>query len=128
MSKSYYYLVFSKTLRQTVNKFQVSSFEELSFFPRAGVLCLVKCDKSSIFKFCVYKLAQAVRYLKFQWEFVIIGIGCLVLLKFKSNLCWRMLWFKVLLRLCYFGIGHAASCADSQWIIILKTFELVILS
>ena len=30
-------------------------------------------------KFCVYKLAEAVRYLKF----VIIGRGCLVVLKFK---------------------------------------------
>ena len=40
------HLVFFRTLHQTVNKFQVSSFEELSFFPRAGVLCLVKCDKA----------------------------------------------------------------------------------
>ena len=32
-------------LCQTVYKFQASSFEELSFFPRAGLLCLVKCDE-----------------------------------------------------------------------------------
>ena len=38
-------LVFSRTLRQTVYKFQASSFDELSFFPRAGLLCLVKCDE-----------------------------------------------------------------------------------
>ena len=38
-------LVFSRTLCQTVYKFQASSFEELSFFPRAGLLCLVKCDE-----------------------------------------------------------------------------------
>ena len=50
----------------------------------------------SIFKSCVYKLAEAVRYLKLKWEFVIIGGGCLVLLKFKSSLCWRMLCFKAL--------------------------------
>ena len=50
----------------------------------------------SIFKLCVYKLAEAVRYLKLKWEFVIIGRGCLVLLKFKSSLCWRMLCFKAL--------------------------------
>ena len=38
-------LVFSRTLCQTVYKFQASSFDELSFFPRAGLLCLVKCDE-----------------------------------------------------------------------------------
>ena len=38
----------------------------------------------------------AVRYHKFKWEFVIIGRACLVLLKFKSSLCWRMLCFKAL--------------------------------
>ena len=37
--------------------------------------------RRSIFRFCVYKFAEAVRYLKFKWEFVIIGRGCLVLLK-----------------------------------------------
>ena len=46
-------LVFSRTLCQTVYKFQASSFDELSFFPRAGLLCLVKCDEgrfsSSVF-------------------------------------------------------------------------------
>ena len=38
-------LVSSRTLCQTVYKFQASSFDELSFFPRAGLLCLVKCDE-----------------------------------------------------------------------------------
>ena len=46
-------LVFSRTLCQTVYKFQASSFDELSFFPRAGLLCLVKYDEgrfsSSVF-------------------------------------------------------------------------------
>ena len=46
-------LVFSRTLCQTVYKFQASSFDELSFFPRAEVLGLVKCDEgrfsSSVF-------------------------------------------------------------------------------
>ena len=71
------------------------------------------------FKFCVYKLAEAVRYLKFKSEFVIIGRGYLVLLKFKSILCWQILCFKALLRLCSFGIklhcGNPTSLrADSQ--------------
>ena len=39
------WLVFSRTLCQTVYKFQASSFDELSFFPRAGLLCSVKCDE-----------------------------------------------------------------------------------
>ena len=68
-------LVFSRTLCQPVYKFPTSSFDKLSFFPR----------RKSIFKFCVYKLVEAVRYLKFKWQFVIIGRGCLVLLKFKSS-------------------------------------------
>ena len=94
---------------------------------------LLKCVwRRSIFKFCVYKLAEAVRYLKFKWEFVIIGRGCLVLLKFKF-LCRRMLCFKALQRLCSSGIklpcvNPTSLRADSQWIIILKTFELVTLS
>ena len=33
-------LVFSRTLCQTVYKLQASSFDKLSFFPRAGLLCL----------------------------------------------------------------------------------------
>ena len=41
-------LVFSRTLCQTVYKFQASSFDELSFFPRAGLLCLVKCDEGRL--------------------------------------------------------------------------------
>ena len=89
--------------------------------------------RRSIFKFCVYKLVEAVRYLKFKWEFVIIGRGCLVLLKFKSSLCWRMLCFKALYRLCSSGIklpcdDPTSLRADSQWIIILKTFERATLS
>ena len=56
----------SRTLCQTVYKFQASSFDELRFFPRAGMLCLVKCDEgrfsSSVF----------------------------------TSLCWRMLCFKAL--------------------------------
>ena len=46
-------LVFSRTLCETVYKFQASCFDELSCFLRAGVLCLVKCDEgrflSSVF-------------------------------------------------------------------------------
>ena len=38
-------LVFSITLCETLVKLQASCFDELSFFPRAGVLCLVKCDE-----------------------------------------------------------------------------------
>ena len=86
--------------------------------------------RRSIFKFCVYKLAEAVRYLKFKWEFVVIGRGSSVVLKFKSSLCWRMLCFKALKRLCSFGIklpcvNPTFLRADSQLIIILKTFEFV---
>ena len=93
----------SRTLCQTVYKFQASSFDELRFFPRAGMLCLVKCDEgrfsSSVF----------------------------------TSLCWRMVCFKALQRLCSFGIklpcvNPTFLHADSQWIIILKTFELVTLS
>ena len=46
-------LVSSITLCETLFKFQGSCFDELSFFPGAGVLCLVKCDEgrfsSSVF-------------------------------------------------------------------------------
>ena len=46
-------LVISRTLCQTVYKFQPSSFDELSFSPLAGLLCLVRCDEgrfsSSVF-------------------------------------------------------------------------------
>ena len=64
---------------------------------------------------------------------LVIGRGCLVFLKFKSSLCWRMLCFKALLRLCSFDIklpcvNPTSPRADSQWIIILKTFELVTLT
>ena len=126
-------LVFSGTLCQTVSKFQASSFDELSFFPTSWSAVFSQVLRRSIFKFCVYKLAEAVRYLKFKWVFVIIGRDCLVLLKFKSSLCWRILCFKALLRLCSFGIklpcvNPTSVRADSQWITILKTFELITLS
>ena len=88
-------LVFSTTLCRTVYKFQASSFDELSFSHELKC-CVSQVWRKSIFKFCVYKLVEAVRYLKFKWEFVIIGRGRLVLLKFKSSLCWRMLFFKAL--------------------------------
>ena len=49
-------LVFSRTLCQTVYKFQASFFDELSFFPRAWLLCLVKCDEGWVYKLAaVYK-------------------------------------------------------------------------
>ena len=85
--------------------------------------------RKSIFKFCVYKLVEAVRYLKFKWEFVIIGRSCLVLLKFKLSLCWRMLckdYVPSVLNLLVFNPTSLRT--DSQWINILKTFELGTLS
>ena len=126
-------LLFSRTLCQTVYKFQVSSFDKLSFFPASWTVVCSQVWWRSIFKFCVHKLAEAIRYLKFEWEFVISGRGYLVLLKLKSSLCWQMLCFKALLRLCSFGIklpcvNSTSLSADSQWIIILKTFELVTMS
>ena len=117
------------------NGIQVPSefFWRTKFFPTSWTAVFSQVWRRSIFKFCVYKLAEAVRYLKFKWEFVIIGRSCLVVLKFKSSLCWRMLCFKALQRLCSFGIklpcvNPTSLRADSQWIIILKTFELVTLS
>ena len=114
------------------NGIQVPSevFRRTKFFPTSWTAVFSQVWRRPIFKFCVYKLAEAVRYLKFKWEFVIIGRGCLVVLKFKSSLCWRMLCFKALKRLCSFGIklpwvNPTFLRADSQWIIILKTFELV---
>ena len=56
-------------------------FWRTKFFPKSWSAVFSQVWQSSIFKFCVYKLAEAVRYLKFTWEFVIIGRGCLVLLK-----------------------------------------------
>ena len=106
------------------NGIQVPSefFWRTKFFPTSWTAVFSQVWRRSIFRFCVYKLAEAVRYLKFKWEFVIIGRGCLVLLKFKSSLCW----------LCSSGIklpcvNPTSLRADSQWIIILKTFELVTL-
>ena len=126
-------LLFSRTLCQTVYKFQASSFDKLNFFPTSWTVVCSQVWGRSIFKFCVHKLAEAIRYLKFEWEFVISGRGYLVLLKLKSSLCWQMLCFKALLRLCSFGIklpcvNSTFLSADSQWIIILKTFELVTMS
>ena len=105
-------------------------FWRTKFFPTSWNAVFSQVWRRSIFKFCVYKLAEAVRYLKFKWEFVIIGRGCLVVLKFKWSLCWQVLCFKALKRLCSFGIqlpcvNPTFLRADSQWIIILKTFELV---
>ena len=79
-------LVFSRTFCETVYKFQTSCFDELSFFPMTWSAVFSQLWRRSIFKFCGYKLAEAVRFLNFKWEFIIIGIGCLVLLKFKSKL------------------------------------------
>ena len=118
------------------NGIQVLSefFWRTKFFRTSWSAVFSQVWRRSIFKFCVYKLAEAVRYLKVKWEFVIIGRGCLVLLKLKSSLCRRMLCFKALLRLCSFGIKipfvnpTSLRAADSQWIIILKTLELVTLS
>lgn len=116
------------------NGIQVPSefFWRTKFFPTSWTAVFSQVWRRSIFKFCVYKLAEAVRYLKFKWEFVIIGRGCLVVLKFKF-LCRRMLCFKAQHRLCSSGIklpcvNPTSLPADSQWIIILKTFELVTLS
>ena len=55
------------------------------FFPTSWSAVFNQLWRRSIFKFCVYKLAEAVRYLKFKWEFVIIGRGCLVLLKVQDK-------------------------------------------
>ena len=46
-------IVFSRTLCQTVYKFQASSFDEISLFPRARLPCLVKCDEGR-FSSCVF--------------------------------------------------------------------------
>ena len=81
------FLVFCRTFCQTVYKFQTSCFDELSFFPITWKAVLSQLWRRSIFKFCGYKLAEAARFLKFKSEFIIIGRGCLVLLKFKFKLC-----------------------------------------
>ena len=80
-------LVFSRTFCETVYKFQTSCFDELSFFPMTWSAVFSQLWRRSIFKFCGYKLAEAVRFLKFKSEFIIIGRGCSVLLKFKLKLC-----------------------------------------
>ena len=120
-------LVSSITLCETLFKFQASCFDELSFFSRSWSAVFSQVWRRSIFKFCVYKLAEAVTFLKFKWEFVIIRRGCLV---FVGGCC--------LLKPCkhYVPVDIKIPCvnptswpgADSQWIIILKTIELVTLS
>ena len=114
------------------NSIQVPSefFWRTILFPMTWSAVFSELWRRSIFKFCVHKLAEAIRNRKFKWDFVIIDRGCFVLLKLKSSLCLRMLCFKALLRLCSFGIklpcvNPTSLRADSQWIIILKTFELV---
>ena len=84
-------LVFSRTLCQKGIKVPTEFFWRTKFFPTSWSAVLSQAWRRSILK-----LAESARYLKFKWEFVIIGRGCLVLLKFKSSLCWRMLYFKVL--------------------------------
>ena len=123
-----------------LNGIQVRSefFWRTKFFPTVLTAVFRQVWRSSIFKFCVYKFAEAVRYLKFKWEFVIIGRGCLVLLWFylcSSQVC---VGGCCVLQLCkgYVPLGlnflvlirHLGLRAGSQWIIILKTFELVTLS
>ena len=111
------------------NVVQVPSelFWQTKFFSQELECCVSQLWRRSIFKFCVYKLAETVTLLKFNWEFVIIGRGCLV---FRGECC--------VLKPCkhYFPliskslvlIRHPGLRADSQWIIILKTVELVTLS
>ena len=74
-------LVFSRTFCETVYKFQKSCFDELSFLPMTWSAVFNKLWRRSIFKFCGYMLAEAVRFVRFKSEFIIIGRGCLVLLK-----------------------------------------------
>ena len=42
-----------RTFCETVYKFQTSCFDELIFFPRAGVLCWVKCDEGRFQVLCL---------------------------------------------------------------------------
>ena len=80
------YLEFSRTFFETAYKFQTSCFDELGFFPMTWTAVFSQLWRRSIFKFCGYKLTEAVRFLKFKSEFIIIGSDCLVLLKFKFKL------------------------------------------
>ena len=61
------------------NGIQVSSefCWRTKFFPTSWSAVFSEVLRKSIFKFCVYKLVEAVTYLKFKWEFI-IGRGCLV--------------------------------------------------
>ena len=79
-------LVFSRTLCQKGIKVPTEFFWRTKFFPTSLTAVFSQVWPRSIFKFCLQ-----VGGLKFKWEFVIICRGCLVLLKFKSSLCWRML-------------------------------------
>ena len=109
------------------NGIQVPSelFWRTKFFPSNWSAVFSQVWRRSIF--CVYKLAEAVRYLKFKWEFVIIGRGCLVcvveccVLKLCKDYVPLVLNFLLLIR-------HPCLLIVSQWIIILKIFELVTLS
>ena len=56
-------------------------FYRTKFFAMSWTAVFSQVWQRSILRFCVYKFAEAVRYLKFKWQFVIIGRGCLVLLK-----------------------------------------------
>ena len=62
-------------------------FWRTKFFPMTWSAVFSQFWRRSIFKFCGYKLAESERFLKFKSEFIIIGRGCLVLLKFKFKLC-----------------------------------------
>ena len=117
------------------NGIQVTSefFWQTNFFPTSWTAVFSQLWRRSIFRFCVYKFAEAVRYLKFKWEVVIIGRGCLVLLKVQV----KFVLADTVLKLCkgYVPLRVKLPCvnptslrADSQWIIILATFELVTLS
>ena len=89
--------LFSIFLNPYVKQYTSSKRAELTkFFPTSWSAVFSQVWGRSILNFCVYKLVEAVRYVKFNWEFVIIGRGCLVLLKFKSSLCLRMLCFRSL--------------------------------
>ena len=71
------------------NGIQVPSefFWRTKFFPTSWTGVFSQVWRRSIFMFCVYKFAEAIRYLKFKWEFVIIGRGCLVFTQSSSQVC-----------------------------------------
>ena len=55
------------------NSIQVPSnfFGRTKFFPTSWSVVFSQVWQRSIFKFCVYKLAEAVSFQKFKWEFII---------------------------------------------------------